>query len=131
MTSDRYTKAVLTVIAASLVWLCVMHAGRTVRAQPSPLADGRAQPVVIVGWGTMDAQGRVTLTMGGDRRNPTTDPNLPVNVVGLPAPIDVRLEYSEARPLPVGISSIKRTTQWDPIRSSVEEEPVRSRPGGR
>jgi hypothetical protein len=132
MAADRYVKMVLTVIAASLLWLCAIGVGRPVQAQQGPaLTDGRPQPVVIVGWGTVDAQGRVTLTMGGDRRNPTTDPNIPVNIVALPAPIEVQLEYTESRPLPVGISSIKQTGPWDPIRSSVDEEPVRSRPGRR
>jgi hypothetical protein len=133
MSIDAYTKAVLTVIAACLLWLCAEPA-LTLRAQQRtpPLAAAPAQPVVIVGWGTLDAEGRVKLTMNGDRANPLTDPNLPVKVIGYPMPtraLDVRLEYSESRPLPVGISSIKRTGDWEPIRSAVEPEPVRPRPG--
>lgn len=45
MTSDRYTKAVLTVIAAALVWLCIVQTpiGSPVQAQtPSR--------VMIAGW---------------------------------------------------------------------------------
>jgi hypothetical protein len=45
--------------------------------------------------------------------------------------VNVRLEYTESHPLPVGLSSIKRTGEWDPIRSRAEEEPVRPRPGRR
>jgi hypothetical protein len=134
MSIDSYTKAVLTIIAACLVWLCAASAALPLRAQQRApaLAAAPAQPVVIVGWGTLDAEGRVKLTMNGDRANPMTDPNLPVKVIGYPMPtraLDVRLEYSEGRPLPVGISSIKRTGDWEPIRSAVEPEPVRPRPG--
>lgn len=126
MPSDTYTKVILTVIAASLLWLCAIGSGRALHAQPAlPLAAERPQPVIIVGWGTVDARGRITLTMRGDRDNATTDPNIPVKLVG------DRLEYSDANPLPVSISQIKRTGQWEPIRSAVEEEPVRSRPGQR
>lgn len=52
MTIDRYTKVVLTVIAACLVWLSV--------GGPSLLTSVMAQTgyerVVIVGW--LDAEGR-------------------------------------------------------------------------
>lgn len=135
MRIDMYTRVILTVIAACLVWLCALGMGWPVQAQQRtpPLASDRAQPVVIVGWGTLDGEGRVSLTMNADRSKPMTDPNLPVKVVGYPmptAPLDVRLlEYSEAHQLPVGISSIKRTGEWEPIRSSVEPEAVRGRPG--
>lgn len=46
---DRYTRVVLTVIAACLVWLCVN--GMPQRAQ----AQG-AQPVLLAGW--VDGHGR-------------------------------------------------------------------------
>jgi len=129
MSIDTYTKMMLTVIAGCLLWLCASGGGRPVQAQQAPaLVDGRPQPVVIVGWGTVDVQGRVTVAMAADRR---TDPNIPVSVIQSVTPLDVRLEYSEARPLPVGISQIKQTGEWEPIRSSVEEEPVRPRPGRR
>lgn len=136
MRADLYTRAVLTIIAACLVWLCAQGVGWPVQAQQRtpPLASERAQPVVIVGWGTIDADGRVSLTMNADRSKQTmTDPNIPVKVIGYPmppGPVDVRLpEYTEAHPVPVGISSIKRTGEWEPIRSMVEPEPTRTRPG--
>lgn len=47
--TDRYTRAVLTVIALCLVWLCVASAPSlipTVSAQPAQ----KATEVVIVGW---------------------------------------------------------------------------------
>src|SRR5689334_10508 len=69
MTVDRYTKAVLTVIAGCLLWICAASAGVPLfaqRDQPAreagPWSD-RAQPVVIVGTGTMDDQGRVTINL--------------------------------------------------------------------
>ena len=132
MPTDAYTKTVLTLIAGCLMWLCATNAGWPVQAQPRTpaLASERAQPVVIVGWGTLDADGRVRLSMS--ERTGITDPNVPVKVVGYPmppAPLDVRLDYSEVRPMPVGISTVKRVGEWDPIRTSAEGEPVRPRPG--
>jgi hypothetical protein len=141
MRPDAYTKAVLTVIAACLVWLCAMSTGRPLSAQQTQLLDGAPQPVVIVGWGTLDAQGRTALAMvqeGGTRRS---DPNLPVKLVAVPAgpldvrlprgPVDVRLSYTDQSPMPVGVTRIKPFAEWEPIRSAAEAEPTRSRPGGR
>jgi hypothetical protein len=135
MPTDRYTRAVLTIIAACLLWLCGMTAGLPLTAQPRtpPLSGDRAQPVVIVGWGTLDSEGRISLTTSGaGGRNPTTDPNIPVKVVGYPmppAPIEVRLGYTDAAPMPVGISRISPAGDWEPVRTRVEPEPVRPRPG--
>jgi hypothetical protein len=130
-----YTRIVLTVIAACLLWLCALTAGWPVQAQQQtpPLAGERAQPVVVVGWGTLDNDGRISLRMNADRSRPATDPTVPVRVIDYPmppSPVDVRLEYSEAHPLPTGISSINRTGTWDPIRTAVEPESPRPRPGG-
>lgn len=69
MTVDRYTKGVLTVIAACLLWLCAMTLGLPLSAQtygptrPQMTPQGPAQPVVIVGWGTMDTDGRIALSL--------------------------------------------------------------------
>ena len=64
MRPDVYTKAMLTVIAACLVWLCVMSAGRPLSAQqPMPLGTTTVQPVVVVGWGTFDEHGRTSVSM--------------------------------------------------------------------
>ena len=141
MRSDAYTKAVLTVIAACLVWLCAMSTGRPLSAQQTQQLDGAPQPVVIVGWGTLDAQGRTSVAMvqeGGARRS---DPNLPVTLVAVSAgpldvrlprgPVDVRLSYTDQSPMPVGVTRIKPFAEWEPIRSAAEPEPTRPRPGGR
>jgi len=130
MTTDTYTKMVLTVIAACLLWLCAMTGAPSLRAQRRAqelVADG-VQPVVIVGWGMIEASGRVVLTMN----NRATDPNIPVKVIGYPMPpkpVDVRLDYTEDRPMPVGISTIKPAGPWEPIRTAPEGEPTRPRPG--
>ena len=53
MRPDPYTKAVLTVIAGCLLWLCAMQTGRPLAAQQAlTLEKAAPQPVVIVGWGT-------------------------------------------------------------------------------
>ena len=52
MRTDRYTKVVLTIIAAALVWLCIVltPAGTPLSAQqPTDTAQG-AMRVVIAGW---------------------------------------------------------------------------------
>jgi hypothetical protein len=136
MRPDAYTKAVLTVIAGSLLWLCAMQTGRPLAAQQPPrpllLGDVKPQPVVVVGWGTVDEQGRASVTMIQDRAGRRSDPNIPVALTSVPAgPLDVRLEYSDKRPLPVGLSRIKPApeTEWEPIRTAAEPDPPRSRPG--
>jgi hypothetical protein len=48
MTPDRYTKAVLTVIALCLVWLCVALSGPSFI--PGVAAQQETTEVVIVGW---------------------------------------------------------------------------------
>ena len=68
MRPDAYTKAVLTVIAACLVWLCAMNVGRPLSAQqPMQLTGTTPQPVVDRGLGHARRAGQ---DVGGDgRRN--------------------------------------------------------------
>ena len=147
MQIDRYTKLVLTVIAACLLWMCVMSTGRAVQAQQLPAASPSvagwppgAQPVVIVGWGNADSRGQYTvrfMTQGGVRR---TDESIPVRSerpipVTLPysteTPIPARIVPSGDTPLPVQISSIRKShDSWEPIRTQVEPAPTRGTPGG-
>jgi hypothetical protein len=108
----------------------LMTRGPVVSAQGSHQLDATPQPVVIVGWGTMDAKGKASVMMTEGRSGTISDPNIPVKVIGLPLePVAVRLEYSDVYPLPVGLTSIKRTGEWEPIRSAVEGEPVKAKPG--
>ena len=54
MNVDRYTKAVLTVIAGCLLWICAMGAGPSLDAQSVAvrrIPHSSIQPVVIVGTG--------------------------------------------------------------------------------
>ena len=133
MRPDPYTKIVLTVIAGCLLWLCAMQTGRPLAAQQALTLEKVApQPVVIVGWGTLDEQGRVAVTMQQTRTGRRSDPNLPVTLMSVPAaPIDVRLSYSDTEPMPVGVTRIKSVGEWEPIRSAAEPEPTRPKPGGR
>ncbi|PYR88223.1 MAG: hypothetical protein DMF84_28945 [Acidobacteria bacterium] len=147
MTTDRYTKAVLTVIAGCLVWICVMGTAGPLSAQqvPTPdsaLAAGRVQPVVIVGTGSMDAQGKIAVTFVRRNNAQVTDPTLAVRLpytpeaplpVHLPyttaSPLPAQLLYSAGTPLPVEITGIKKTREWEPIRTQVEDAPLRRTPG--
>ena len=145
MKSDAYTKAVLTIIAASLVWLCAMNTGRPLSAQQTVGFGGvTPQPVFIVGWGTIDEKGMASVTMVQDRGVRRSDPNVPVKLVAVPAgpldvrlpytdqsPLPVRLDYTDKSPMPVGVTRIKPAAEWEPIRSAAEPEPTRSKPGGR
>jgi hypothetical protein len=154
MTVDRYTKAVLTVIAGCLLWICAMGTGQALSAQSSTSVktqNASVQPVVIVGTGTLDQQGTLIVNytlQDGVRR---TDPTLPVTS---PKPLSVALPYTAAKPLPVGlpytgespmparltnasddpvhveISSVRKVGEWEPIRTSVEDAPAKRKPGG-
>ena len=145
MTADRYTKAVLTVIAGSLLWMCAMGTPGTLKAQQTSREMGawsdRVQPVVIVGTGSVDEQGKVSIyfTAGGQRTDPTLPVALPYTAarplpVGLPYsasnPMPSQLSYTGASPLPVEISAIKKVGEWEPLRAKVEDAPTRTRPGG-
>jgi hypothetical protein len=106
------------------------------------LGGTTVQPVVVVGWGSFDDQGRTSVSMISGRNGRQSDPNLPIRVVGLPdapvkvvgmpsQPLDVRLPYTDQVPIPVGITRIKPAAEWEPIRNAAEPEPTRPRPGGR
>jgi hypothetical protein len=139
---DRYTKIVLTIIAVCLLWLSVMTTGRPAQAQsltPMGSLPGGVQPVVIVGWGSMDQQGRVALRFISDNGVRRTDATLPVRADNA---LPVKLPYSADDPLPtrlntqdnplsVSITAIRRGDGlWDPIRTQVEPANTRDKPGG-
>ena len=151
MIVDRYTKAVLTVIAGCLLWICAMGTGPALSAQPSPVLritnaapSASVQPVVIVGTGTLDQQGTVSISYSlqdGVRR---TDPTLPVALsyttakplpVALPytasSPMPAQLTNGSDAPVPVEVNAVRNVGEWEPIRTSVEDAPARKKPGGR
>jgi hypothetical protein len=55
MKSDLYTKTVLTVIAAALVFLCVQHL-----LTPSPVLAQQLQKVILVGYDTVARENNPT-----------------------------------------------------------------------
>jgi hypothetical protein len=141
--ADRYTKCVLTVIAACLLWLCAMTTGNSAQAQQLTQVNSvpaGVQPVVVVGWGSVDVEGRISLRLVNQNGARRTDTTLPVRA---DAPLQVELPYtsasplsttvvsSEQAPLRVQISSVKKGAgPWEPIRAQVEDAPVRLKPGG-
>lgn len=135
MNIDRYTKFVLTVIAGCLLWICAMAAGRPLAAQSSTMDIGSfksaVQPVVIVGTGTMDRTGKVVVNLNGTGAAQRTDPTLSVLLSYTAAkPLPVSLPYTSDAPIPVEISAVKKTGEWEPIRTRVEDAPVKTKPGG-
>jgi hypothetical protein len=148
MNTDRYTKAVLTVIAGCLLWICAMGTGPSLAAQPAAslaIPNATVQPVVIVGTGTLDQKGTVTVRYmrQPDGSPPRTDPTLPVTLpytaakplpVGLPytvdSPLPAQVINMGGAPLPVEISAVRKTADWDPIRVRVEPGTQSARPGG-
>jgi len=147
MTIDRYTRAVLTVIAACLVWICLMGAPGTVLAQQTAHEIGpwsqSVQPVVLVGVGAMDAKGKVVVYFTPHNGAQWTDPTVPVHLpysdkaplpVSLPYspsnPLPAHLTYSSTAPLPVEINGVKKSGDWEAIRTEVLPAPGRDKPGG-
>jgi hypothetical protein len=134
MVIDRYTKGVLTVIAGCLLWICVMGAGRTVSAQGSTIDilpfKNSVQPVIVVGTGSMDQTGRIAVNFVGPQERRRTDPTVPVTLPYSEAnPLPSRLFYTPKAPMPVEISAVRKTGEWEPMRVAVEDAPLRRKPG--
>jgi hypothetical protein len=45
--------------------------------------------------------------------------------------LSVRLPYSPSNPMAVEISAVKKTGSWEPLRTDVEDVPLRMNPGPR
>ena len=132
MNVDRYTKAVLTVIAGCLLWICAMGIGPSLSAQPRTTIAHEVQPVLIVGSGTLDQQGHLIVhyVRQPDGRS-RTDPTIPVSLPYTPtSPLPAKLMNSPEAPLAVEIAAVKKTGEWEPIRAKVEDAPAKPRPGG-
>src|SRR5256885_6205488 len=91
MHADRYTRIILTIIAAALLYLCALASGDPAHAQGGPIGSlsfGKvsAQPVVVVGWGTVRRDGEVIITTRQDpaTRQFQTDPVMPVKIQDVP-----------------------------------------------
>jgi hypothetical protein len=116
MNVDAYTKGLLTVIAACLVWMCLNG------VTPAASAQARAQlpqptPVVLV-----DAKGMPIFTAEGLRVN-VGSAVVPVTVANQSVPVAVM-----NRSLPVTLRTIQRTGTWDPIQVQVMREPPTQMP---
>jgi len=117
MTTDRYTKAVLTIIAGALVYIGAMLSGQPASAQgqgatqgsPGMAMDARPQPVVVVRWAQPERP-------------------WPVAIQSVSEPLPVTLRPTSDQPLPVAITGVKAGAQWDEIRVKVEQ-PLSRRPG--
>jgi hypothetical protein len=129
MVVDRYTKAVLTIIAACLVWLCAVGTPGAVHAQQPTIIRGglgQAVPVIVVGSGTITRAGDVAVTFRGDR----SDPNIPVTLpYSMTNPLPAQLHYLDSTPMPIEVRAVRKSQVWDALRVEVEDAPLRSRPG--
>ena len=101
MKIDLYTKAVLTVIAACLVWICVNGATPVAQAQAPQAASPPPTRVMLV-----DEDNRPIHAQG-----------LRVHFGGVPVPVDVGTS-----PLPVALRSIQRGGAWDYLDVRVMRE---------
>ncbi len=106
MRIDTYTKVVLTIIAACLVWMCVSGSAM------APLSAQGPQDVVLVG-----VRGERGMSLAV---RPTDDWYRNALPVDVPRAIGVRLQGIE-RPAPTG--------RWDPIDVNVKEQPKKTTPG--
>lgn len=112
--NDPYTKAVLSLIALCLVWLCFSQATPVVSAQVEP------QKVVIVGWDrplpviVVDEKGSRLIGIEGLRVNLGKQP-LPVTIAN--------------QSVPVAIKSIERGGSWQSIPVDVMKSPPSPFPG--
>lgn len=132
MTIDTYTKAILTVIAACLIWLCVSATGQTLRAQPLPsqYSPLPAQPVVVVGWGRLNPQAPGGIEIAwSDRDRRVSEPAVPIRPTTDQKfdPLRVRVEL--ATPLPVSLESVKKSGPWDALRTAAEPDTGQRVPG--
>jgi len=109
MRVDAYTKAVLTVIAVCLIWMCLNGVTPVVGAQA---ARPEPAPVVLV-----DGKGVPIYTSEGFRVSLGVKA-LPVIVNNASLPVEITNPA-----LNVAVRSIQRGTAWDPISVQVMREP--------
>ncbi len=135
MTIDRYTKVLLTIIAACLLFQTVLALDKIAegRQAGSPQAGAIAQqqvlPVVIVGWDTPSIARLPPLPVmvRTDRPVPVTidqDRAVPVAING-----PLKLTYTHDAPLPVSIDGIRKGPVWDSINAHVDPQEMGNTPG--
>jgi hypothetical protein len=131
MLTDTYTKAVLTIIAGCLLWLCAISAGQPLKAQAqySPLP---AQPVVVVGWGRLNpgAPGGIEIAWSDSARK-IAEPAVPIRPTTNPNFEPLRVRADVAAPIPVSLEAVKkgRGGAWDALRIATEPDTGSRVPG--
>jgi len=120
MKIDLYTKAVLTVIASCLIWICVNGATPVARAQAGP---PQPTPVIMVdgnGVPIYQQQGLRVHLVNDTGTSIYTAQGLRVNYGPQPVPVAFT---STTAVLPVSLRSVQRGNAWDPLLVSVLREP--------
>ena len=141
MKIDWYTKTMLTVIAACLVWMCVRSAGETVLAQAQPRSQAQtqaqalwsplpAQPVVVVGWGRLNPSvaGGIEIDWSDPARH-VSEPSVPVRSSSDPRFDPLRVHIESQAPVSVSVDAVRRGAAWDPFRTQIEKDPPQRVPG--
>lgn len=132
MRVDTYTKAVLTVIAACLLWICARSAGVPLAAQTAAplLSPLPAQPVVVVGWGRLNpaAAGGVEIDWADAQRR-ISEISVPVRASSDPRFEPLRVRIENPGPWPVSVDGVRRGAAWDALRTQVEPMPPQRAPG--
>lgn len=105
MKIDLYTKAVLTVIAACLVWICVSGVTPVAQAQTAAPAPPPTRVMLV-----------------DEANRPIHAQGLRVHFGGVPVPVEM------PSPLPVAVRSIQRGGAWDPLDVRVMREAPTSMP---
>jgi hypothetical protein len=132
MSTDLYTKSVLTVIALCLVWMCLNGVTPVTQAQAQAQPQAKSAPpapptpVVLVnekGIPIYTSQGlRVSLV--NEQGTPVYTPQgLRVNVAGEPVPVVVNNPV-----LPVSVRAIQQGNTWDPILVQLLRDPPTLKP---
>lgn len=133
MKIDLYTKSILGVIAACLIWICFGT------LTPAASAQASAQRVIVAGWDRpihvvlVDGNGAPLAGNQGLRVNfgtpvPVTFGNQPLPVTFgsqiLPVALTAIQQRAESwQPIPVALTAIQRNGNWQPIPVDVMKQP--------
>jgi len=133
MPTDTYTKAMLTIIAACLLWICA-NTVQPVHAQRAPvqLLPVPATPVVVVGSGRLNPSvpGGVEINWA-DRDRHISEGSVPVHPDSDKKFEPMRVHVELTTPLPVSLESVKKGREgpWDALRTAAEPDSGSRVPG--
>ena len=110
MTVDRYTKTLLTIIAACLLLQTLLALDRVAfaRGQAGAVAQPAPTPVYIYGWD----RNALPLPVAIEQRDPVS--------VTLAQP--AKLAYTPDNPLPASINGIRKGSSWDSIHAHIDPQ---------